>query len=271
MNRPRPLERLSDEKNGSNRWRSTVASSGGPSLQMDSRTCSSPLGWVITRMDAGCALAWRSALSSRFTSSRRRCSGSKATCALDAWVCTPRRWPGCTCALHSPVTTRTEASSGTTGAAPADCEGCTRATLRMSSTMRESRVAFCSIMPVSRFCAGSFTSSSSSALAWVMAVSGLRISWATAADMRPMEASFSVRTRASTSRRSSRNSTHRPARRPSEAVSRVRASSRWLGRSSCSMVVSVSSGWPAAKVSLTSAARCSQPLRADSSRRAPSG
>ena len=56
-----------------------------------------------------------------------------------------------------------------------------------------------------------------------MAASGLRISCATAADMRPMAASFSVRMRASSSRRSCRNITHRLSMRGRcGGVSRVR-------------------------------------------------
>jgi hypothetical protein len=61
------------------------------------------------------------------------------------------------------------------------------------------------------------------ALACEMAASGFLISWATAADMRPMAAIFSVRTRASISRRSSRNMTQRLSCVPfCEAASRVR-------------------------------------------------
>ena len=49
-----------------------LVSSGGPSLQTDRRPRSCPCGWVMTRIDAVLRLAWRSALSSRFTSRRRR-------------------------------------------------------------------------------------------------------------------------------------------------------------------------------------------------------
>ena len=97
----------------------------------------------------------------------------------------------------------------------------TRAISSTSSAMRASRSAFCWTMWARRFCAGSCRSSSSSALACTMAARGLRISWATAADMRPMAASFSVRRRASISRKSCKNITHSRSVWASRAASRV--------------------------------------------------
>ena len=110
--------------------------------------------------------------------------------------------------------------------------GSIRATSRMSSTIFSSRLALWPTIWVSRWWWGSVKSSSSSALACAIAANGLRISCATAVDMRPMLASFSVRMRASSSRWSCKNTTHKLAAPiPCGAASRVRARMRrspWL-------------------------------------------
>ena len=139
---------------------------------------------------------------------RRRCSTSKRTSRPAASSASSTPWR-CVCRTHSSASVRTVASSAT--CSPSGSTRCCRArdTSSTSSTMRDSRCAFCCTIAVSWRCAGSTRSSPSSALACVMAASGLRISCATAADMRPMAASFSVRMRASSSRRSCRNITHR--------------------------------------------------------------
>ena len=76
-----------------------------------------------------------------------------------------------------------------------------------SSTIRFSRSTFSVTIFVSWRCAASVASSASSALAWAIAASGLRISCAMPAETRPIAASFSCRVRACTLRMSSRNST----------------------------------------------------------------
>ena len=207
MYRPSPVPRLRVEKNGSNRCRSTSPVMRAPSLatlrKARAESRESRRRWIAP----GRSLACRRALSSRLTSTRRRCSASNCTPigspgrSTRNTPCSPHATP--LVRAHSPHTAPITALASIT---PGSCSG-PGATSITSSTMRFRRSTFSLTMRIRRCCAGSVASSASSALACEMAASGLRISCAMAADTRPIAASFSWRERACMLRTSSRKST----------------------------------------------------------------
>ena len=217
--RPSPEPRLRVEKKGSNRCRSTSGGIGGPSLQTDISALPASRAASRSRIAPGSALAWRWALSSRLTSTRRRCSGSNIT-ASGAAGRSRRSRPSApsgsfTVRAQSAAAARTSAVASmarAVGIAPG-------ATSITSSTRRFSRATLSATIDASRACAGGSASSSSSALACEIAASGLRISCAMPAETRPIAASFSCRMRACSVRRSSSRTTANgsPARSSADA------------------------------------------------------
>ena len=164
---------------------------------------------VAARSRPARALAWRCALSSRLTSTRRRCSASKATPSGCSGSSTRNT-------LWSPSLRLTERAQSlqTAATCPVASMACTSciwpgATSMTSSTMRLSRSTLSATICINCRWPGSVASSASSALACAIAASGLRISWAMPADTRPIAASFSCRLRACMLRTSSRNSTQK--------------------------------------------------------------
>ena len=221
MYRPNPVPRLRVEKNGSNRYGSTSGGIGGPSLAMLRKAWSSRRESSRRWIAPGAWLAWRRALSSRLTSTRRRCSASNSTPTGSAGSETRNRPPSLwTTLLRTllpmllPIPTPAERAHSLHTAAICAVASMTPtssttpgATSITSSTMRLRRSTLSLTICIRRRWAGSVLSSNNSALACEMADKGLRISCAMPAETRPIAASFSWRLRACILRTSSRNST----------------------------------------------------------------